>query len=235
MTKENPALRLYSRLREWRVTPQGKAPMEARAPDGDWADRHLEALKWIVEVGDRMRQLDQLPDGDPDESKAFVEALLMAVFTKDGFAVASQRREHLSKPELNALRLLGLQWPSEPDLAPDSIAELTNAAGAVRDLVNDSPSLAPEVRNYLLDLADHLESAIAAVDTYGSADVARLANELIGALAAHFGDAAANERTKAGDIVKRVLIALRRGAGLAVLAAIEGATSGVAQGMITPG
>ena len=235
MPKDNPALRLHARLKEWQTTPVNEMPIRYRAPEGDWADRHLEALKWAVQVGERMHQLDRLPDGDPDASRAFLETLLLSIFTTDGFASAAQARRHIESSELNALRLLGLQWPESPRVEISALDELVELAGETRDLVSASTFLSADVRNYLLDLADHLEKAISDVAASGTADVSRLANELVGALASYFTDAPAPEQTKAGRIFTRILSIVRSGAGLAALALVEGAASGIAQGMITPG
>jgi len=210
--------------------------MNSRAPEGDWAEQHLETLSWVVQVGERMRQLDRQADGDSEASRAFVEALLLAVFTKDGFAVADgvRTRENLSLPELNALRLLGLQWPKPPEFDPESLGDLVDVAQSVREMVEGSQALAPEVRIYFLALVEHLQAALDEVETNGSADVARLSNELAGALLTHFGDGAPEEQAKTQGFVRRIVVAVRRSAGFVVLAAIEGASSGLAQGMIAP-
>lgn len=213
VTKTNPANLLYQRLSAWQETPQNTQPLVFRKGDEDWIPLHLEAVEWAKQVADHIAFLHADYDG-PNPAHDLVESILRAIFVVDGGLTTptSGTHRHISGPELTSLYLLGAQWPTTREFDAEDIIELATIAEDARGLIYDG--LPVEARSYMTTLIQHFDEAVAQLERNGSADVRRLANELMGALATYCAD---EERApKAKSIIERLGPLLRKAAGFGV-------------------
>lgn len=229
----NPALLLHERLTAWANTPSNQQPIVFRGgEDGNWVEPHLETLRWALEVRARLDALAAATGPSADDEEFFA-AILIAIFTANGLRTAVNGGQmHISKENLRALRMLGVQWQATLDVDATVLAEVAAIADETIELATVSTHLSQTQRNYLLDVAQNLKKAVVEVTAFGTADVHRLAAELAGALVIYLGQTGDGEAGKAGGLVYRLMNAVKYNLTPVALAAIGGVGAGVGEQII---
>ncbi|WP_130865818.1 hypothetical protein [Acidipropionibacterium timonense] len=222
----NPAQKLHDRLAQWKTLPEGRSPKAARAIEGrDWIDVHLETLGWFSQVRDRLT----------DETYAgLVDSIATAIFT-DSVGITGSRGgvvRLVGDSDLVALKILADNW-GQAGVSGSDLSDVLSATDSVRGLIESADYLDSDAARYLFELAEAIDKAVEEFSIFGPSGVQRLVNELIGALAVHFGEAPADDAQKAGTLIENLYRALRKILHLAAPAAIEGATAGIMQALTT--
>ena len=224
MVTVNPATLLYDRLAKWASTPATESAAHLRSADGDWVRPHLEAIEWALQVWTHLKSVN----GDDEDDDAFMGFILRAIFTDHGLETSGQPQRHISDADLRTLRQIGSHWRVPLDVRRSVLDDISSVADDAIALVSRTDSLSDVERHYLLDVAEHLKKALLDIDVFGEADVHRLANELAGALVIYLGEAGGEAR-EAGDIVKRLVLAVKHNLTTATVAVMTGIATGAGE------
>lgn len=199
--ERNAAELLHERLTAWAETPANTSVLKHRGPD--WWPAHVEAVRWLDEVETFAATTPQA-DGLSEVLNRLRHGILATNTRMDDSPAAA--RPSFEKTDLLAVALLGSNMRTRPGVVSvESVQGLLEVVRDAQDLLIADTSLSEEERGYVVELLKSLNNALVSVGVTGAADVRRLSNELVGALASLFCVGDGEQREEAGDLVQRVL------------------------------
>jgi hypothetical protein len=140
-------------------------------------------------------------------ANAPLDHLQRAIFSVDTpmAALKSETRQHLSDEDLTALHLVSMAWRTDLPANPAVAIDLLEVAREIEDLIIGATEIDEQTRDYILQLTRHLQDAIASVAVRGTADVRRLADQLVGAMVRYLSDELPDNRQKTASVIERLV------------------------------